>query len=308
MTLGQIHHMDVVPDAGAVVGGVVVAEYAQLLELAHGNLGDIGHQVVGNAVGILADGAALVGADGVEVAKEHHIPLGVGLLNVGEHLLEHGLGLAVGVGDGALRAVLGDGHGLRRAVDGGGGGEDDVFEAVLAHHVHQHQRTADVVLVVLPGLLDGLAHGLEAGKVDAAVKGVLGKYLFQAFPVADVHLVEGDGLAYDLLHPVNGLGGGVGEIVHDYGIMAGCDELDEGVAADKTGAARDKNVHSEKFLPILHRTGAEVTNTSVIIPYWLPRGNPEFYSLMSNQRISLASSDRGKLEPSPRKTVVSWGS
>ena len=40
MSLGQIDHVDVVAHAGAVGGGVVVAEDAQLLTLAHSHLGE----------------------------------------------------------------------------------------------------------------------------------------------------------------------------------------------------------------------------------------------------------------------------
>ena len=69
MTQCQIYHMNIVPYAGAVRGGVVVTKHAQLLQLTHSHLGNVGHQVVGNAVGILAHGAALVGADGVKVPQ-----------------------------------------------------------------------------------------------------------------------------------------------------------------------------------------------------------------------------------------------
>lgn len=51
----QVAHVDVVAHAGAVGGGVVVAKDLNGLELAHGDLGDIGHQVVGDALGVLAD-------------------------------------------------------------------------------------------------------------------------------------------------------------------------------------------------------------------------------------------------------------
>ena len=79
MALGQIHHMDIIPDAGAVGSGIVVAENVDLLPLAHHSLGDIGYQVVGDAVGVLADEAAFMSADGVEIAQQGHIHRGVRL-------------------------------------------------------------------------------------------------------------------------------------------------------------------------------------------------------------------------------------
>ena len=77
-----------------------------LFQLAHSHLGDVGHEVVGDAVGVLADEAGLVGADGVEVAQQSHIQGGVRLADIGEDALGHGLGGAVGVGGGTHGEVL----------------------------------------------------------------------------------------------------------------------------------------------------------------------------------------------------------
>ena len=55
MAAGQVHDMDVVADAGTVGSGVVIAEDMDLFQLAHSHLGDVGHEVVGDAVGVLAD-------------------------------------------------------------------------------------------------------------------------------------------------------------------------------------------------------------------------------------------------------------
>ena len=63
----KVDHVDVVAHTRTVGGGVVVAEHADALELAGGNLGHIGKKVVGDALRIFADKAALVGADRIEV-------------------------------------------------------------------------------------------------------------------------------------------------------------------------------------------------------------------------------------------------
>ena len=118
--------MDVIAHAGAVGGGIVVAEDVHLFQLAHGHLGDVGHQVVGDAVGVLADQAGLVGTDGVEVAQQGHVQGGVSLADIGQDALGKGLGGAVGVGGGTHGEVLGDGHAGGVAVDGGGGAEHEV--------------------------------------------------------------------------------------------------------------------------------------------------------------------------------------
>ena len=77
VSLGKIHHVDIVTDAGTVGGVVIVAVHGQLLQLTGGHLGNVGHQVVGNAVGVFANQAAFVGTDGVEVPQQHHAPAGI---------------------------------------------------------------------------------------------------------------------------------------------------------------------------------------------------------------------------------------
>ena len=74
MPLGQIHHVDVVPDPGAVLGVVVRAEDAEDLKLTRGHPHDIGHEVVGNAVGIITDQAAFMRPHGIEVAQGGNPP------------------------------------------------------------------------------------------------------------------------------------------------------------------------------------------------------------------------------------------
>ena len=73
MALGQVHHVDIVPDAGAVRGVIVISVDMDFFQLAHGDFRNIGHQIVGNAVGVLSDEAGLVGPNGVEVAKQSHV-------------------------------------------------------------------------------------------------------------------------------------------------------------------------------------------------------------------------------------------
>lgn len=82
MAQSQVNNMDIVSYACAVVGGIIVAEYAKLGKLAHCHLLDIGHKVVGDTVGVLAKLAALVSADGVEVSEEGYAPLVVGGVDI----------------------------------------------------------------------------------------------------------------------------------------------------------------------------------------------------------------------------------
>ena len=152
MALGQIHHMDIVPDACAVGGGIVIAKDRQLFQLAHGDLGDEGHQVVGNAGRILADEAGSMGADGVEVAQQNHTPLRIGSALALQDLLDHVLGPAVGIGAAQGNHILPVGYLGLVAVDGGRGGENQAFDAMGLHSFAESQGGIQIVAVVAQGL------------------------------------------------------------------------------------------------------------------------------------------------------------
>ena len=88
--------MDVIALAGAGRGRVVVAVDGESLAATDGDLLNVGHEVVRDALGVLADAAGRVRAHGVEVPQEHHLPIGLGVLKVGEDVLDEELGAAVG--------------------------------------------------------------------------------------------------------------------------------------------------------------------------------------------------------------------
>ena len=138
MSLSKIHHMDIIPDTGAVRCVIIVAKYPETGQLAHCHLGDIGHQIVGNAVGILSDEPAGMRPDGVEVPESHHAPLRIRRYQIPQELLDHDLGIAVGIGGGGGH-ILGVGHRIMYPVYGGGGGEYQLFAAVFAHSLQQQQ-------------------------------------------------------------------------------------------------------------------------------------------------------------------------
>ena len=247
VALGQVHHMNIIPDAGAVGGIVVVAIDVELFQLAHRHLGDIGHQVVGDAVGVLADQAALMGADGIEIPQQGHIQRGVCCAVIGENALLEELGGAVGIGGAAGGEILPDGHGGRVAVHRGGGGKHKVLHTVGPHGLEQVQRADQVVGIVLQRFADALSHGLEPGEVHHGVNlRVLGKEGLHLLQIAQLRLDKGDLLPHDLLHPADRLLTGVIKIVRHNDIIARLDQLHAGVAADIPRAAGDKNGHKNR--------------------------------------------------------------
>ena len=244
---GEVDDVDVVAHAGAVVGGIVVAVDVQLLKLADGHLGYVGHQVVGDAARILADESALVRADGVEVAQQRDVHRRVGGAVVHEYALLKELCGAVGVCGAAGGEVLAYRHALGVAVDRGGGGEDKVLHVVAAHGLEHLEGAGEVVVVVLQRLGDALAHCLEPGKVDDGVN--ISKALEQLLHlvgVSQLGLDEGDALADNVLHAVDGFLAGIAEVVGDNDVIARLDELNAGMAADVPGAAGNENGHENR--------------------------------------------------------------
>jgi len=243
MALGQVHHVDVIAHAGAIVGVIIVAKDAELLQLARGHLGDVGHQIIGNAGGILANAAGLVGADGVEVAQQHHTPLGVSGHHTLQDLFDHILGPAIGVGTALAEHILPQGHFLRHAIHRGRGGEHQPLAAVLRHDLAQGQGGIQIVAVIAQGNGHTLPHCLQAGEVNHRVESVLVEDAVHGGLVAHVGLVNLDAAAGDLLHPFQGLGIAVGIVIHHHHAVARLEHLHTGMAADKPGAAGQKDIH-----------------------------------------------------------------
>ncbi len=127
---------------------------------------------------------------------------------------------------------------------------------MVAHDVHQRERVAQVVGVVLDGLLHRLAHGLEAGKVNHAVDLVVGEDLLQGLTVVDVGPIKGQVLgaifAHDGVDAVDDLLRRVGEVVHDDGVVACIEQLDHGVAANEPGTAGDEDGRILRKLLLTH--------------------------------------------------------
>ena len=77
-------------------------------------------------------------ADGVEVAQKGDGPVGDGLAGVAQDLLAHVFRPAVGIGAHAGVRILAQGHGVVAGIHRGGGGENDVLHAVIAHRLAEN--------------------------------------------------------------------------------------------------------------------------------------------------------------------------
>ena len=226
--------MDVVADAGAVRGGVVVAEDGDRLAAA---LRDLEHQRDEVRLGIVALTARPVGARHVEVSKgDRAEAVGRGL--AGDHVVDGQFGGAVGVGR-LGGGGLDDRDLFRLAVGGGRGGEHQGAHVRLAHRAEQRHGAADVVLPVLLRLHHRLADLGERGEVQHAVVGGVEPLA----GVADVALDE------------RGTGGHAlaeagGEVVEDGDLVARLQEVLGHDTAHIPGATGDQVLTAHCSLPL----------------------------------------------------------
>ena len=172
--VGQIQHVDVVADAGAVGGGVVGAEHLDRRCPPGRRLHHQRDQVRGVAR-VLADAPVQHRAGGVEVAQGHPLQP-ERLVEPGQHALDLQLALAVGV-LGAQRRRLHHRQHLGVAVDRRRRGEHELLHPLLAHGLEQLQRAEHVVVEVLARVAHRFACGLVGGEVDDRFYAVLAQHL-----------------------------------------------------------------------------------------------------------------------------------
>ena len=133
MAFSEIHHVDEVPYAGAVVCWPIASKNLDFLATSYSDLGDERKEVAGYAERVFSDLAAGVGAHGVEIPEGCDAPsVGSAAVEMREHLLNSGLGKAVGI-DGFDGCRFRDRNSFGVAVDGGAAAEDKCA-AVMGIH------------------------------------------------------------------------------------------------------------------------------------------------------------------------------
>ena len=241
---GKVHNVNVVPLAGAVRGGVVVAEDVKALALPDCGLGDERNKVVGHSAGKFADEGRRMCADRVEVAQKNALQGALGgFYGVPEDILAHGLGVAVRRGCGLSGGVLRYGDYVGLSIYGCRRREQHIAAARLCSGYFQHvQEAFQIVLVVHEGLCHGLSNGLEGGKVDDGVNMIFAEKCFYGLEVAEIHHLQGKVFAAgNLLYAFKASAVAVGEIVgHNY-VIACLQQFYSHMAADKSGASGNKN-------------------------------------------------------------------
>ncbi len=240
----QIHHMDVITHTGSIQSIIVIAEYADAFQLSNGHLCHIRQQIVGDSLGILSDPAGFMCTDGIKVTKQDHIPLRIGLLNIHQYLLQHGLGLSIRIGRRLLWTVLCDRNLQRISVYGRRRTEDDIFHAVLSHGITQKQCSRHIVVIVFNRLFHRLSHCFVACKMNHRIRLFRPEDLIDLRLVQKVCFVKFQSLSCDLLYPVQRFLACIVQIVYYYDFVAFIQKLHTGMTSDIAGTARNQDFHT----------------------------------------------------------------
>src|SRR5712672_310297 len=141
-------------------------------------------------MGFVAAGFSAMGrgAGYVEIAEGDEVESSI-LAIVGEDVFKGELGFAVGI-DGGLGMVLWDGDDVGLAVNGAGGGEDEVADAVAKHGVEKENAAGYVGDVERAGSFHGLLDEGFAGEMHNGVDGVAAEDIVEGGGVAEIGLVK----------------------------------------------------------------------------------------------------------------------
>ena len=148
--IGDVEYVDVIADASAVGRRVIGTEDFEMRNDAESGVENFGDEMSFDAMGFAALDRS---AGGVEIAKSGVMEAGVGTI-VGEYFLEAELGFAIGI-DGIFGVVFGDGNGVRLAVRGGGGRENEFIHAVTNNYIEQIDPASDIGGIEGAGFTDG---------------------------------------------------------------------------------------------------------------------------------------------------------
>jgi hypothetical protein len=166
--VGDVENVDVIADAGAVGRWIVRAKNFDVGDDALRGIENFGDQVSFDAMMLTAFGR---GARSVEIAERGEMKAGVCAI-VGKNFFEANFGFAVRI-DGKFGMVLGDGDGVRFAVCGCGGRENEFVDAVANHGVEKIYAGGDIGGVKGAWLADGFRDQSFSGKMHDCVNFVL---------------------------------------------------------------------------------------------------------------------------------------
>ena len=242
----KVENVDKIAHAGTVAGIVIVTENVEMRKRSLCNAGNVGHKVVGNTVGVIADKCAVVRAEGIEIAEKNDRETVVRNAKVGKNTLDIELGGAVGVG-GGKREILFYRNGFGLAVNGCTRGEHELEAIVVAHFEDKVKGTRDIIVIIFDRLCHRFADSLKARKVNNGIYIVFIKNALYALSVEKVDIIKlGTDTGY-LLDKADNLLLGVGKVIENDNFLSLFDKINAGMGADIARTAGYKYAH---FLPL----------------------------------------------------------
>src|SRR6267378_4135584 len=289
MATRQIDDMNVVTYPSTVTRGIVAAEHPKPVANARGNLSDIRHQVVRNALRVFTDQSARVSTRGIEVPQQGNAPsAGIGSREILQNPLDHQFRAAVRVGGSELR-VFADRHRGGIAVDRRRRGEHQHSDSRLHHRAAQRQRALHVVVVVFDRFLNRFAHRLESGEVDYGIESMSREYVPQRVRVAHVRLCELGRPAGDPGDAPDHRAMAVAQVVENDDLVPRLHQLDASVGSDVAGPARHQHLHGSELSFTLE---IDSMDRSLADQTWLPKAQ--------SQIVRNASTNGAPLRPPSR--------
>ena len=185
MGIGNVQHMDVIPDAGSVRGGIVRPKNIDVRQNSARGIKNARDEMSFYAV-MLAE--LFGGSGGVEIAQGHILQLGVGIV-IGQDLLENELGFSVGI-DGRFWMFFRDGNHLGFAVSGGGRRKNKFLYPVTGDGIQQIHAAGYVGSVENAGLAHGFGDQSLGSKVHHGINLVLGENAFDLGAISKINLAK----------------------------------------------------------------------------------------------------------------------
>ena len=233
MSVDEVGDLDVVANAGAVAGWIILAEHVHRGKASQRGLHAALDQV-GRIERRLAVPALRIGARDIEIAQRDIAEI-IGARAILQHPLDHQLGTAIGR-DRRQRRFLRNGLGRSLSIDGGGRGEDEVPDPALDGAFQQVARVGCVVEVIAERVRHRFRHDDLGREMGDGVDLVLGDQTCDQGLVAKIADDQGRLRR-------NRPGESRREIVDHDDLFAGVQQAQHHMAADIPGAACHQHAH-----------------------------------------------------------------
>ena len=168
---GEIHHMDVVPDACAIRRGVVISEYCEGGAQAGGCLGEVRDEVVWVAQRKFANLAGWMGTNRIEVAQQCRLHGVAARAEIRYDALTRLFGVAIGGLGPSNGGLFVDRNVFGLPIDGATAGEHKLSEVEVRCCFEQVYGACYVVGIIFQGFLRAFANGFERSKMDDSFHG-----------------------------------------------------------------------------------------------------------------------------------------